>query len=189
MNLSVGIVGLPNVGKSTLFNALLKKQVANAANFPFTTIEPNVGVVDVPDDRLDVLADVVEKSEGLLENFKIIPAIVKFVDIAGLVKGAHKGEILDFGELEKIKDLALLSAKKFIVVLNSDEADLNKEVSVDGAIRICAKLEEEFAELAEDEQRAYSKELGIGESGLEKLIKKAYEVLGLATFLISFSSP
>ena len=279
MNLSVGIVGLANVGKSTLFNALLKKQVAASANYPFTTIEPNVGVVEVLDERLDVLMDVVEKSEGLSPNFKIIPAIVKFVDIAGLVRGAHKGEglgnqflshirevdaivfvirdfknpdiiktgsdpvddlevlkselllkdletldrrleslqrelktagqndpkrivleilekarrlvetgkwlagILDFDELEKIKDLALLSAKKFIVVLNSDEADLKREVSVDKAIRICAKLEEEFAGLSADEQKEYLKELEIEDSGLEKLIKKAYEVLGLVTFL------
>ena len=277
--IQAGIVGLPNVGKSTLFNALLKKQVANAANYPFTTIEPNVGVVEVPDERLNVLRDVVEKSEGLSPNFKIIPAIVKFVDIAGLVRGAHKGEglgnqflshiretdaivfvirdfknpdiiktgqdpkddfevlkselllkdletidkrldslgreikgavqndpkrlvleilekakklveegkwiaeILDLDELEKIKDLALLSAKKFIVVLNCDEGDLDKEVPVGGGIRICAKLEEEFADLSADEQKEYLKELGIGESGLEKLIKKAYEVLGLATFL------
>ena len=279
MNLSVGIVGLANVGKSTLFNALLKKQVAASANYPFTTIEPNVGVVEVLDERLDILMDVVEKSEGLSPNFKIIPAIVKFVDIAGLVRGAHKGEglgnqflshirevdaivfvirdfknpdiiktgsdpvddlevlkselllkdletldrrleslqrelktagqndpkrivleilekarrlvetgkwlagILDFDELEKIKDLALLSAKKFIVVLNSDEADLKREVSVDKAIRICAKLEEEFAGLSADEQKEYLKELEIEDSGLEKLIKKAYEVLGLVTFL------
>ena len=279
MNLSVGIVGLANVGKSTLFNALLKKQVAASANYPFTTIEPNVGVVEVLDERLDVLMDVVEKSEGLSPNFKIIPAIVKFVDIAGLVRGAHKGEglgnqflshirevdaivfvirdfknpdiiktgsdpvddlevlkselllkdletldrrleslqrelktagqndpkrivleilekarrlvetgkwlagILDFDELEKIKDLALLSAKKFIVVLNSDEADLKREVSVDEAIRICAKLEEEFGGLSADEQKEYLKELEIEDSGLEKLIKKAYEVLGLVTFL------
>ena len=98
-------------------------------------------------------------------------------------EGKWLAEILDLDELEKIKDLALLSAKKFIVVLNCDEGDLDKEVPVDGGIRICAKLEEELAGLSDDEQREYLKELRIEVSGLEKLIKKAYEVLGLATFL------
>lgn len=83
-NLEMGIVGLPNVGKSTLFNAITKAG-AEAANYPFCTIEPNVGVVDVPDARLKVLAD-------MFHSKKIVPAGMKFVDIAGLVKGASKGE-------------------------------------------------------------------------------------------------
>jgi hypothetical protein len=98
MSLEIGIVGLPNVGKSTLFNALLKKQQALAANYPFATIEPNVGVVPVPDPRLEKLAAVV-KSE------KIVPATVKFVDIAGLVKGASQGEGLGNKFLAHIREV------------------------------------------------------------------------------------
>ncbi|EKE05125.1 MAG: hypothetical protein ACD_19C00426G0147 [uncultured bacterium] len=85
MNLKVGIVGLPNVGKSTLFNALLKKQMAYVANFPFATIEPNVGIVPVPDERLNKLSPI-------YGNAPIVPATVEFVDIAGLIEGASKGE-------------------------------------------------------------------------------------------------
>ncbi len=280
MNLSVGIVGLPNVGKSTLFNALLKKQVALSANYPFATIEPNVGVCEVPDERLLKLKEIVEKTEGLGPGFKIIPAAVSFVDIAGLVKGAAGGEglgnqflshirevdvivfvlrdfknedivrsgsenpksdlevlktelmlkdlevidkridslgrelkavtpqdprhqvlatlqkakqlaeegkwleeNLDIDELEKIKDLQLLSAKKSIYVINSDEDDLAKEPSIPGGIRICAKTEEDLASLDPEEQRLYLAELGVAEPGLNILIKKAYETLGLITFL------
>src|SRR6266540_866281 len=91
LNLSVGIVGLPNVGKSTLFNALLKKQQALAANYPFATIEPNVGVVAVPDARLGRLAEITKVEEKMGELPPIRPAAVSFVDIAGLVKGASEG--------------------------------------------------------------------------------------------------
>src|SRR5579859_7341904 len=96
--LQVGIVGLPNVGKSTLFNALLRKSAAQSANYPFTTIEPNVGVVAVPDNRLQPLAKVVHTSV-------IIPATVKFVDIAGLVKGAAQGEGLGNKFLSHIREV------------------------------------------------------------------------------------
>lgn len=269
--LKIGIVGLPNVGKSTLFNGLLKKQVANAQNYPFTTIEPNVGIVEVPDERLEKLKEVIEKSEGLAMSFKIVPAVVEFVDIAGIVKGANKGEglgnkflshirevdaivfvvrdfknkeIIDTGEnpkndlevlkaelllkdletvekrqatrekqkdeklsviltkakslieqgkwvrdeftndeLEKIYDLQLLSSKKTLIVVNSDEDSLNEEPPIDGAMRICAKLEEELSGFDPEEQKEYMKELGIKEPGLETLIKKAYETLGLETYL------
>jgi len=93
-----GLVGLPNVGKSTLFNALLSKQIADAANYPFCTIDPNVGVVEVPDDRLPKLAEVVQSQ-------KLVPAAIEFVDIAGLVKGAHKGEGLGNQFLAHIREV------------------------------------------------------------------------------------
>lgn len=101
MSLSVGIVGLPNAGKSTLFNALLSRQMAQVANFPFTTIEPNVGVVPVPDERLDKLS-------ALIKPQTTTPASVEFIDIAGLIKGAHKGEGLGNQFLAKIREVALI---------------------------------------------------------------------------------
>jgi len=98
MSLSVGIVGLPNVGKSTLFNALLKKQMAYVANFPFATIEPNIGIVPVPDERLNKLSPI-------YNNAPIVPATVEFVDIAGLIEGASKGEGLGNKFLNHIRQV------------------------------------------------------------------------------------
>lgn len=257
MNLSVGIIGLPNVGKSTLFNALLKKQVAVTADYPFTTIEPNVGVVEVPDSRLPVLAKIVNTQ-------KIVPAVVNFVDIAGIVKGASTGEglgnkflshirevdvichvvkmfkdqnsnsdievinseliLADLATLEKqsephgvvekevllrwevikklkeemnkgilardvilsdeekllVKDLCLLTFKPVIYVYNVEEKDAGKEME---GVVISAKIESELADLPVEEQKAYLESLGLKKSGLERLIEKAYETLGLISFL------
>ena len=283
MNLSVGIVGLPNVGKSTLFNALLKRQIAEAANYPFCTIEPNVGVVEVPDERLPVLAKIV-KTE------KIIPAAVEFYDIAGLVKDAAKGEglgnkflshirevnaiihvvrlfedpdvvhvsdkispledietirtelaLADLASLEKqteprmnatreqraawevivkaknlvnqgkyelaklltedekvtIQHLNLLSLKPVLYLFNVSEKQLEQKTATEKLIEdtlielnikasnlyFCAKLENEVLTLSGEEQKEYLKSYGLGEIGLNRLIKSAYELLGLISFL------
>ena len=96
--MKLGIVGLPNVGKSTLFNSLTKAGAAEAANYPFCTIEPNVGIVPVPDKRLDVLAE-------MHQSAKVVHATIEFVDIAGLVKGASKGEGLGNQFLANIREV------------------------------------------------------------------------------------
>ncbi|MBN2854378.1 redox-regulated ATPase YchF [Patescibacteria group bacterium] len=273
MPLSIGIVGLPNVGKSSLFNILTKKGV-EAANYPFCTIDPNVGVVKVPDNRLNALAEV-SKPE------KIINTTIEFVDIAGLVAGAHKGEGLgnkflanirecdaicevvrdfkdvniihvsgkvdpkgdketinmelifaDLATVEKrldkvrrearsggkelkielvilerifkalsdglavrelvftdeellvVKSFNLLTIKPIIYLLNVDETHDGSDffgVS-DPVIKVNVKTEEEIAALPEEEQAEYIKELGLEESGLDKLIRIAYQTLGLDTF-------
>lgn len=286
MNLSVGIVGLPNVGKSTLFNALLKKQAALAANYPFATIEPNVGVVPVPDSRLEKLAEITKQEEGMSELPPIKQALVEFVDIAGLVKGASTGEglgnkflshirevkiiahvvrvfedadvikegavdpksdyetirlelilsdletlsninekslrldptkksaveklkkeleagknafdvALTDEEKESVKDLNLLSSKPEIIVLNVSENNYTQEkikeiihqytnilaVGEEKFVVVSAKIESELAELSSEEQKEYLKDLGVEKSGLERLIQKAYEELGLISFL------
>lgn len=258
MSLSIGIVGLPNVGKSTLFNALLKKAQAQVANYPFTTIEPNIGTVEVPDGRLSHIADSLSLS-------KKIPATIKFVDIAGLVKDAHKGEglgnkflaqirecdailevvrffkdpnvqgevdsqssietiqtelilkdletieniqrkepqkavferlkanlnqgkpakemVLSEKEKEEIKELNLLTFKPILYVANVSEAQLSRKEPVpENMITTSAKLESELAELSPKEAQEYLASLGIGESGLDRLIKKAYKLLNLITF-------
>lgn len=108
-NVSVGIVGLPNVGKSTLFNALLKKQQALAANYPFATIEPNVGVVPVPDSRLESLAEITKEEEKMGSLPPIKNALIEFVDIAGLVKGASEGAGLGNKFLSHIREVKIIA--------------------------------------------------------------------------------
>ena len=285
--MKLGIVGLPNVGKSTLFNSLTKAG-AESANYPFCTIDPNVGVVTVPDERLNLLGD-------FYKSKKLTPAVIEFVDIAGLVKGASKGEGLgnqflanirevdaivhvvrcfedsnvvhvdgsidplrdietinlelvfsdleilerriakvtktarmdkeaakELTFLEKVKahleegQLAitletenededawlatynLLTAKPVIYAANVAEDDIaddgannqyvqavreyaakqNSEVFV-----ICAQIEEEISELDEDERKMFLEDLGLTESGLEKLVRASYHLLGLMSFL------
>ena len=284
--MKLGIVGLPNVGKSTLFNALTKAG-AESANYPFCTIEPNVGIVPVPDERLDVLTKMYDPE-------KTTPTTIEFVDIAGLVKGASKGEGLgnkflshirevdaivhvvrcfedsnivhvdgsvspvrdietieteliladmevmerrvertrkmlksgdkkyeieldiyerilkaleegntvrtmhfDLDEKKIVDELFLITSKPVLYAGNVSEEDINLEkanplleelfnhAKKEGSevMTVCAKIEEEIAQLDEEEREEFLKDLGLSESGLSKLIKKSYKLLGLISFL------
>lgn len=278
MGLSIGIVGLPNVGKSTLFNAITKNQV-EAQNYPFCTIDPNIGIVAVPDRRLGELGKVITAQ-------RVVPAAVEFIDIAGIVKGASTGEGLgnkflanirscdaiaevvrvfeddkvlhvagdinpisdietikteliladletverrleklekelkrDSGvktafdttkkietalntgtpiremkltdkEIELTADLNLLTAKPHIYVLNGDEKHLDKlqitnyklQISDDSCVVISAKIESELNELSDEEKMEYLIDLGQDEPGLDTLIRKCFDLLGLQTY-------
>ena len=185
--LTVGIVGLPNVGKSTLFNALLKKSSfarasegqtghAKIANYPFTTIEPNVGVVEVPDFRLNRLAQIIADEHGSIPP--IIPAVVRFVDIAGLVKGAAQGEGLGNQFLSHIREVDIivfvLRGFKNENIIRSGSVDPKEDLEV-----LKTELLLKDLETINKRLETLSKEL---KSGLSLLIKKAYKTLGLITF-------
>jgi len=188
MSLSVGIVGLPNAGKSTLFNTLLKRQIANVASYPFTTIEPNVGVVEVPDERLKKLAE-------LIKPEKVVPATVKFIDIAGLVKNAHQGEGLGNQFLGKIREVDAVvqvirgfedetvphyygsidpQRDKEIVDLELELADIKKPT-----LYVLNTSKMENGEWKMENLILINAQSG---EGVDELIKKAYELLELITF-------
>src|SRR3990172_7965410 len=154
MGLQIGIVGLPNVGKSTLFNALTKSKGAEMANYPFCTINPNVGVVEVPDERLEKLAE-------LAKPEKVIPTIIEFVDIAGLVKGAASGEGLGNKFLANIRECdAILHLVRVFEDKNikhvDDVIDPKSDVEVINTELILADLETTERRLGELEKKARS---------------------------------
>jgi ribosome-binding ATPase len=149
-SLSIGIIGLPNVGKSTLFNALLKRQQALAANYPFATIEPNVGVVEVPDERLQKLKGIVKNEHGQRIGDrevpeKVIPAVVHFYDIAGLVKGASQGEGLGNQFLSHIREVDALihvvRAFEDTNVVRADSKDPKSDIEIIDAELALADLQ------------------------------------------------
>src|SRR5215210_6701778 len=143
MSLQCGIVGLPNVGKSTLFNALTKAGIA-AENYPFCTIEPNTGIVEVPDPRLEALA-------ALAKPEKVIPAVVEFVDIAGLVRGAHKGEGLGNQFLANIRETDAIA---HVVRVHRDDQVVHPEGRVDPLADIeTIETELIYADLEQAERR------------------------------------
>lgn len=188
MALEVGIVGLPNSGKSTLFNTLLKRQVAQVGNYPFTTIEPNVGIVEVPDDDLIALVD-------LINPQKVVPATVKFVDIAGLVKDAHQGEGLGNQFLAKIREVDAIvhlirgfESSQVSHYYQTIDPQRDKEI-VDIELELAGIKKPTLYVLNVDETANCKFQLPnsvlvnakTGE-GVDKLIQAAYDLLDLITF-------
>src|SRR5437868_130777 len=191
MGFKCGIVGLPNVGKSTLFNALTETAAAQAANYPFCTIEPNVGEVAVPDPRLDKLAEVGKSAQ-------IIPTRLTFVDIAGLVRGASKGEGLGNQFLATIREVDAI-AHVVRCFEDSDITHVEEASAREGngfsrqvverakeenavAVVISAKIESEIATLSREERAEFLETLGLEEAGLDRLIRAGYQLLDLITY-------
>ncbi len=170
-NLAVGIVGLPNAGKSTLFNALLGRQIAHVAEYPFTTIEPNVGVVEVPDERLERLG-------AIVGDVKIVPAAIKFIDIAGLVKDAHKGAGLGNQFLAKIREChAILHVVRAFE--NPQVAHVMGDINSERDIQIINN-ELKQAGIQKPTFVYLNKEYPNG-SALDEIIKNCYKLLELIT--------
>ena len=176
MNLSIGIVGLPNAGKSTLFNALLGREIANVAEYPFTTIEPNVGVVEVPDARLQRLAEII--SGTARGDLKVVPAAIKFIDIAGLVKDAHKGAGLGNQFLAKIREVdAVLHVVR--VFENPQAAHPLGDINPERDIEI---INNELKQAGiEKPTFVYLNKDYPNESALDEIIRECYKLLDLMT--------
>ena len=173
MNLSIGIVGLPNVGKSTLFNALLKKQQAFVANYPFATIEPNIGIVPVPDERLTKLSEITKEEHKMPNPPPIIPATVSFVDIAGLVKGAAEGQGLGNKFLSHIREVNAIAQvvrhfKDDNVVRSDSSTNAKDDFEVVNAELILADLE--TLQKQQEPKKAVTKEDLYRWSAVQKLI-------------------
>src|SRR5438552_2940609 len=169
MGFRCGIVGLPNVGKSTLFNALTETAAAEAANYPFCTIQPNLGRVAVPDERLEIAA-------RLGKSAKIIPTQLEFVDIAGLVRGAARGEGLGNQFLGHVREVEAIAH----VVRGFPVGNVGHGA---GSVVISAAIEAELAQLADvGEKREFLATIGLDEPGLARVIRAGYSLLDLITF-------